>query len=111
MRREAERRGKPQPRVELGEPDPANRPQLAAETPPDPDAVNDWLSHIAAGRISVRCGQVKVTKWRKWKNPQIDGGSLLPANRSPLTRAYAWDRDLWDFSRGRDWPRRSAKAP
>jgi hypothetical protein len=54
MRREAERRGKPQPRVELGEPDPANRPQLAAETPLETHAVNDWLAHIAAGRISVR---------------------------------------------------------
>jgi hypothetical protein len=54
MRREAERRGKPQPRSKLGEPDPANRPQLAAETPIEADAVNDWLSHVAAGRIPVR---------------------------------------------------------
>jgi hypothetical protein len=54
MRREAERRGKPEPRVKLGEPDPANRPQLAAETSVEADAVRDWLGHIAAGRIEVR---------------------------------------------------------
>lgn len=42
------------PVPEIGKPDPANFPPLAAETPRETDATSDWLAHVAAGRIQVR---------------------------------------------------------
>ena len=54
MRLEAERRKNPPPPHVSGKVDPADRPQLASETPLEVDATVDWLAHIAAGRIEVR---------------------------------------------------------
>ena len=55
MRREAEQRGKPQPKPRpTGPVDPSQLPQLASETGAELDATIDWLAHLAAGRIEVK---------------------------------------------------------
>ena len=56
MRREAEQHRNPEPPAPPpGEPDPAARPLLAAETDAEDeaDAAADWLAHLEAGRIAV----------------------------------------------------------
>lgn len=55
MRRQAEQCRNPAPKAPPPGPvDPAQFPQLAAETGAEVDATIDWLAHLAAGRIEVK---------------------------------------------------------
>ena len=53
MRREAEGRGRAQPRP-LSPADPSRRPLQGRDPEPDLAATAEWLAHITAGRITVR---------------------------------------------------------